>query len=230
MSLQAIIDICSRIEIDRRRIIGIQYTRNESPRVSETPSRNPWKITLTAPSSLRYSEARAIIEAIDTLDRSTPEVVGFNNNPNMNWIFKYQGDLNPAQVNQMTVSTYVGNQLVLTDLPTVPSSSYLFRKGDFIQIGNFKYPFTTRTDILRGSGTTVTITTSRPNIIASSVAGLGVTVGSNVRFTMFCPDMPTYSLVPGGQVFNYDTGVVDNNALIEWSGQFTLYEYVGISI
>jgi hypothetical protein len=42
---------------------------------------------------------------------------------------------------------------------------------------------------------------------------------------MFCPNMPVYKLTPGGYVGNGVT--TTNNALIEWSDSFYLYEWVG---
>jgi hypothetical protein len=42
---------------------------------------------------------------------------------------------------------------------------------------------------------------------------------------MFCPNMPTYKLVPGGALKS--SGIVINNALIEFSDSFELYEWVG---
>jgi hypothetical protein len=41
---------------------------------------------------------------------------------------------------------------------------------------------------------------------------------------MFCPNMPTYKLVPGGAA--KANGVTINNALIEFSDAFNLYEWV----
>jgi hypothetical protein len=94
-----------------------------------------------------------------------------------------------------------------------------------IQIGNYTYPFTSTTRVLRGNASTVTITTNRPNIISGAVIGAGITVGSDCEFNMFCPNMPTYKLIPGGYVSA--NGVTVNNALIEFSDEFTLYEWVG---
>jgi hypothetical protein len=42
---------------------------------------------------------------------------------------------------------------------------------------------------------------------------------------MFCPNMPTYKLIPGGYVASGSTTL--NNALIEFSDDFDLYEWVG---
>jgi intracellular sulfur oxidation DsrE/DsrF family protein len=177
------------------------------------------------PSSLRYNEARAIMEDVDRLDRIYPEVIGFNDVTAMNWIFKYQGGATTNQLNTIRVQSFVGNQLVLTNLPAVASTRVLFASNDLIQIGNITHPFTSTTDVVRGAGATVTVTTNRPNIIPSTVTNLGITVGPACKFTMFCPNMPTYKLVPGAAVVS--NGVVVSNALIEWSNSFDLYEYFG---
>lgn len=225
--LQTIIDKCNGITIDRRQMVGIQYTRNESPRTSNTPTFNPWRFTLDMPASLRYNEARALLEELDTLDKYVPQVVTFGNNPCLSWIFKYQGSLNQSAINSISVQSFVGDQLVLTNLPAVAASRVLFEKNDLIQIGNKTFPFTSQDRVLRGNGTTVTVKTNRPNILTGTIAGSGITVGNKCQFYMFCPNMPVYKLVPGGAVIS--NGVVTNNALIEFSDSFQLYEYVSQS-
>ena len=223
--LQTIINKCSSINIDRRKVAGLQFTRNEIPRVTVTATRNPWRFTLDMPSSLLYYNNRDVLEALDTMDVVSPEIITFSDNACLSWIFRYQGTLSNSQLNALTVQSFVGNQLVLTGLPVVPSSRVIFQPNDLIQIGAYRYPFTSTTQILRGSGGTVTVTTNRPNIISSAVAGAGLTVGNSCQFRMFCPNMPTYKLIPGGYVSS--NGVTVNNALIEFSDDFTLYEWTG---
>jgi hypothetical protein len=226
--LQTILNYCNGIAIDRRKAVGIQVTRNEIPRVSQTPTKNPWKFELDMPSSFRYNQYRSLMEALDTLDRTTPEVITFSNLTQLSWIFKYQGAMTSGQIATITVQSYVDDQLVLTGLPAVASTTVLFQPNDLIQIGSLNehpYPFTSTTQILRGSGSTVTVTTSRPNIITASVVGEGIIVGNNCQFNMFCPNMPTYKLIPGGAMYSGNT--VTNNALLEWSDNFQLYEFVG---
>jgi hypothetical protein len=222
--LQTIIDKCNGLTIDRRQMVGIQYTRNESPRTSATPTFNPWRFVLDMPSSLRYNEARALMEQLDTLDRYTPQVITFGNNPCLSWIFKYQGTMSTAQTNSVIVQSFVGDQLVLTNLPVIASSRVLFEPNDLIQIGTHTFPFTSTTQITRGTDATVTITTNRPNIITTSVVGNGITVGNACQFYVFCPNMPTYKLVPGGALRSNGTTI--NNALLEFSDAFNLYEWV----
>lgn len=223
--LQNIIDKASALTIDRRKVVGVQITRNEIPRTSLTPTRQPWRFKLTMPNSLRYYNSRDILEALDTIDRYTPQLVTFSNNACLSWIFRYQGRLTTAQLAGLTVSSFVGNQLVLSGLPGVGANTVMFEPNDLIQIGSHTYPFTSTTQVLRGSASTVTITTNRPNIITGSVVGDGLTVGNDCTFNMFCPNMPTYKLIPGGYVASGTTTL--NNALIEFSDDFELYEWVG---
>ena len=226
--LQTIINNCNGLSIDRRKTVGIQFTRNEIPRVSQTPTKNPWKFDLDMPSSLQYSVYRSLMESIDKLDRITPQIITFSNVPQLSWIFRYQGAMSISQRNSITVQSFIGDQLILTGLPAVGSSTVLFEPNDLIQIGSANvhpYPFTSTTQILRGTSGTVTVTTSRPNIITPNVVGQGIIVGNNCQFNMFCPNMPTYKLIVGGYIGNGTT--VTNNALLEWSDTFQLYEFVG---
>lgn len=223
--LQTILNYCSSIDINRRNVVGIQFTRNELPRTSLTPTYNPWKFTLEVPSRFRYSQARDLMQALDTLDRYTPQIITFSDLPQLSWIFKYQGAMSTTQINNITVQSYVGNQLTLSGLPAVPAGTVLFAPNDLIQIGSLTFPMTSETTVTRGTGSTVVVTTSRPNIFPTSVVGLGITVGNSCDFYMFCPNMPTYKLIPGGALYN-TSGQISNNALIEFSDSFQLYEWI----
>ena len=228
--LQTIVDNASGMTINRRKVVGIQITKNEIPRLSTTPTKNPWQITLDMPTSFIYSDARALMEAIDTLDQTGYQDITFSNNACLSWIFAYQGELDATQLSNITVGNngFVGNVLELdVSLVTGAASQIMFKPNDLIQIGTNPYPFTVTTEVLRGSGTTVSIVMSRPNILTSSIFGNNITVGNACTFRMFCPNMPVYKLVPGG--YAQANGVTTSNAFIEWSDSFGLYEYVGTS-
>ncbi len=222
--LQTIINKCNALNIDRRKVVGIQITRNEVARTSETPTFNPWRMTLSMPASLAYQTNRDLIEALDTLDRNTPEIVTFSDNACLSWIFKYQGTMTSIQRNPITVQSFVGNVLTLSNLPAIGATRVLFQPNDLIQIGNKTYPFTSTTQVTRGVGTTVQIITNRPNILTGSVVGNTLKYGNDCEFKMFCPNMPTYTLVPGG--YAQSSGVTTNNALLSFSDDFNLYEWV----
>ena len=227
MSLQTIVNNSNQLMINRRKMVGIQYTRNEIPRVSETPTTNPWRFTLSLPNNFRYPDARQLIESLDRIDRVIPEIITFSNIPQLSWMFRYQGVASLGQLSTITVSSFIGNQLTLTNLPILPAPAILFEPNDLIQIGNNPYPFTVSEQVVRGSAGTVVITTGRPNILTNSVVGNSITVGNRCQFRMFCPNMPTYKLIVGGS--SYLGSTLIGNALIEWSSDFELYEFVGLA-
>jgi hypothetical protein len=166
---------------------------------------------------------RPIIEALDALDRYQSEIITIGSNANFAWLYRYQGDMTDLQANGITVSSFNGNQLVLSNLPSVTSSTVLFASGDLIQIQNSPHPFTVVNTVVRGSGSTVTLTTHRPNIISSSVVGRNIQIGQYCQIRVFSPNMPTYRLTPGAFQRNI-SGVVTNNAIVEWDDSFQLYE------
>ena len=224
--LQDIINQAGSINIDRRKVVGIQITRNEIPRTSLTPTRNPWRFTIEMPPVLSWWENRALVEYLDQLDTYSPQIVNFSNSC-INWIFRYQGTMTQSQVNGLTVQSFNGTQLVLQGLNTagITNGTVMFLANDLIQIGNNPYPFTvSSTSVVATGANTVTITMNRPNFI-TNVAGSNIVVGPNCNFNLFCPNMPTYRLIPGNY-FKFQ-GTVINNARIEFSDNFALYEWVG---
>lgn len=214
MSLQRIVNGAESIQFNRRKVVGVQYTRSEVALRNETVTKNPWRLNVTFPAYLPYANNRDLIEAIDLLDSKTSETITFSN---MTWMLAYQGAMTANQRIGLAVSSFVGNQLVLTGLPEVnnnfPATSVMFKAGDFIQIVGKPYPFTVTQTVLRGNDSTVTLTVHRPNFISTNVAGLAVNIGNDVQFKLFCPNMPTYTVIPGRYI------VFDSN--------FSLYEDLG---
>jgi len=233
MSIQTIINYCDSLTIDRRRVVGVQYTRSEVAKISETPTRNPWRFSLGISAGLIYGQNRALLEALDQLDKTTPEIISFNNNTassifgikgsvGLAYMLEYQGVLNASQQSGVTVNSFIGNNLILDFTAVTPYSipgqtaGLVFLAGDFIQIKGYPYPFTIRENVQRGTSNLITVTTHRPNFINNSVVGLGINFGNSCQFNMFCPNMPAYKLTPGGP-----------NALISFTSDFQLYEYTG---
>jgi hypothetical protein len=134
-----------------------------------------------------------------------------------------------GQLATITVVSWVGTTLTLNVSGiTAATTAVIFAPNDLIQIGSsneYPYPFTSTTQVLRGTGSTIVVNTSRPNILTGNLVGKGIIVGNNCQFNMFCPNMPTYKLIPGGYIGNGAT--TTNNALLEFSDSFGLYEFVG---
>jgi hypothetical protein len=104
--------------------------------------------------------------------------------------------------------------LQLSNLPTPAGWSptqYLFRAGDFLQIGIYSYKVTS--DVLRGSAGTVTFNLHRP-IIGTPTIGTALTaVGSDCTFYLLASQCPTYTLNP-----------MTNGAFVQWDGDFVFIE------
>ncbi len=96
----------------------------------------------------------------------------------------------------------------------VSSSTVLFKIGDYIQPANSRYPYTITSQVLRGSGSTVTVNLNR-NIITSegiTLTGQGVKVGNSCSWRVLVSGLPTYQVVP------YDR--------LQFTGNFELIEKI----
>lgn len=228
-ALQSLINLCNGLTIDRRKLVGVQYTRSQLPRTELTPTKNPWRFSMEIPAQPWY-QMRPILEELNTLDRYQPEVVTFSNAANMAWMFRYQGT-NAGQLTNtpptgMTVTSFNGNQLVLGNIPARTVGDILIAAGDLIQIAGSPYPFTSTTNIVYTAAmASATVTTHRPNIITLGVAGNTVIVGNTSQFNLFCPGLPNYKLTPAAYVRHATLGVI-NFAMVEFDGPLELYEWV----
>ena len=219
--LQDIINQASSITIDRRKVVGIQFTSNQIPRTSLTPTRVPWRFTIEMPASLPWWNNRNLV------DRYSPQVINFSDSC-ISWMFRYQGAMTSGMISGLTVSSFAGNQLTLSGLTAagVTNGTIMFLANDLIQIGANPYPFTAVTTVTATGANTITFQVSRPNFLTSGAySGASITVGPSCNFNVFCPNMPVYRLLPGAY---YQTGsTVINKARIEFSSPFELYEFVG---
>lgn len=224
MALQQIWDLSNKIQINRRKLTGIQLTRSEIARTDLSITKNPWKFSVAVP-ALPWSDMRGIIESIEYLGRATPETITIGQNANFNWLYRYQGDAATTPTG-LTVTAFTGNQLTIGNLTGLglSSSQYVFRAGDMVQVVDRPYPYTVVADVLRGSGSTVTVTTHRPNVIATMPASPTLNVGKNCQISLLINTQPTYSLSPGAQ--RLLNGTTINNAIVEWDGEFQLIEYL----
>jgi hypothetical protein len=226
--LQDIINNSDSIIINRRRVIGLQFTRNEIIRTAETPTRNTWKFTVNQNNGLSYYNNRDLLEQLDLLDRMNPQDITFGDNPKMNWMFAYRGQLSTANLATVTVNSFVGNKLILNMPGAYAAGTVIFEQNDPIQIGGFPFPFTS-TQRYTGANIAsnrLTVTTHRPNFISNSVVNQPIVVGADVKFRVICVNMPAYRLVPGAFAKS-STGQVINNARIVFEEPFEFVEYTG---
>ena len=115
--------------------------------------------------------------------------------------------------------------IVLGSLPSISSSAYIVKTGDFLQIDRYAYIATA--DVLRGSGSTVnipvhrTIMTTLASPMYAVIGQYGTTqaIGGNTyigtTFPVILQQYPNYTLIP-----------MTNDSFIGWTGTFKAIEAV----
>jgi hypothetical protein len=212
MSFQTIFEIQQSMTVQNRRTVGQQVSRSGQVRVAQYLTSVPWVFTITPHNYLYYPQVRGVIQAIDNKDRQLPETISFASS-NLSWFTAYQGGLTTAQANALTLASVpAANSQTISvgNLPSVGSGVYVFKAGDFLQLG--LYPYKVTVDVLRGSGTTVSVNLHRPVIGTPSVGTLSG-VGSTCTFYMLAQQCPTYTLNP-----------MTNGAFVQWDAPFVFRE------
>jgi len=225
MSLQTILSICESVGINDQRFVGQTVSRNQKITTSEILTVVPFAFELSPMSYLLYSQNRTTLNSLRIPDKSLTQYLNFGQTGWLNYI-KYQGAMTSVQIAACQWQTTSSDKtLVLGSLPAVDSATYLFRIGDFVQVGLYSYIVTA--DVVRGSGSTVNVPVHRNLMVAlgspvACVAGeFGTTVsmgGTNytgVTFPVVLREYPTYTLVP-----------ITNDSYIRWNGTFKAFEIV----
>jgi hypothetical protein len=225
MSLNTILSISESVGINDHRFVGQVISRNQRISTSEIMTVVPFAFDMKPMNYLLYSQSRGLLNTLRIPDKATEQYLNFGSTGWLNYI-KYQGDMNSAQIGATLWQTSsAAKSLVLGSLPSISSTAYIVKAGDFCQVGRYAYIATA--DVLRGVGSTVTIPVHR-NLIAtltSTVVGVfgqfGTTIalgGANytgVTFPVVLRDYPTYTLIP-----------MTNDSFIQWSGNFIAFESV----
>lgn len=212
MSFQTIFDIQQSMTVNNRRTVGEQVSRSGQVRVAQYLTAVPWVFTVTPHDYLYYPQVRNIIQAIDNKDRQLPETISFAS-ANLSWFTAYQGTLSGAQAAALTLASVPAanaTTIIVGNLPSVSSTDYVFKAGDFLQLGI--YPYKVTENVLRGSGSTVNVTLHRPVIGTPSVGTLSA-VGSACTFYVLAESCPTYTLNP-----------MTNGAFVQWDSPFVFRE------
>lgn len=225
MSLTTILQNSESVSINDQRFIGQVLSRNQRISTSEIVTVVPFQFDMKPMDYLLYSKSRGILNALRIPDKALTQYLNFGSTGWVNYI-KYQGDLTEAQVEACQWQTSSANKtLVLGSLPSVSSSTYIVRIGDFCQVGLYTYIATA--DVQRGSASTVSIPVHRNLLtavttpIAAVLGEKGITVsmgGSSyygVTFPVILRDYPTYTLIP-----------MTNDSFIQWDGKFRAFEAV----
>ena len=225
MSLTNILSISETVGINDQRFVGQVVSRNQRIATSEIITVVPFAFEMKPMNYLLYSQNRSLLNSLRIPDKSLAQYLNFGSTGWVNYI-AYQGDMTSGQISTCQWQTASANKvLVLGSLPSISSSLYIVKAGDFCQVGLYAYIATA--DVLRGSGTTVSIPVHR-NLIATLSTpinavigqyGTTVSMGGNTytgtTFQVVLRDYPTYTLIP-----------MTNDSFIQWSGSFKAFESV----
>ena len=212
MSFQTIFEIQQSMSVQNRRTVGQQVSRSGQVRVAQYLTSVPWVFSVQPHSFLYYPQVRNVIQAIDNKDRQIPETISFASQ-NLSWFTAYQGELTTVQANALTLaSAPAANSQTISvgNLPAVASTVYVFKAGDFLQLG--LYPYKVTADVLRGTNTTVSVSLHRP-VIGSPTVGTLTAVGNACTFYMLAETCPTYTLMPA-----------PSGAFVQWDDAFVFRE------
>lgn len=225
MSLQTILSVAESVGINDHRFIGQMLSRNLRLNTSEILTVQPFEFDIKPMNYLLYSQNRAVLSALRTVDKQYESYLNFGLTGWLNYI-NYQGDMTSGQVNSCQIEIASANKtIVLGSLPSISSSAYIVKTGDFIQIDRYAYIATA--NVLRGGGSTVnipvhrTIMTTLASPIGAVIGQYGTTVSlggstyTGITFPVTMREYPTYSLIP-----------MTNDSFIQWNGGFKAIEVV----
>lgn len=225
MSLNQILAITESLGINDQRFVGQVVSRNQRISTSEIITVVPFAFEMKPMNYLLYSQNRGLLNSLRIADKSLQQYLNFGVTGWSNYI-KYQGDMTSGQIATCQWQTSSANKnLVLGNLPSISSSLFIVKAGDFCQVGLYSYIATA--DVLRGSGSTVTIPVHR-NLITAVTSPINAVIGqfgttvsmggstyTGTTFQVVLRDYPTYTLQP-----------MTNDSFIEWSGTFKAFESV----
>jgi len=224
-NLTTILSIAESVTINDQRFVGQILSRNQRIVTSELLTVVPFQFSMKPMNYLLYSQNRDLLANLRQYDRALTQYLNFGSTGWVNYI-AYQGDMTSGQIpvcQWQTSST--GKNLVLGNLPSISSTAYIVKAGDFCQMSNYSYIATA--DVLRGSGATVTIPVHRTILTTLTSAqnavigqyGTTISMGGSTytgcTFPVILQAYPTYSLVP-----------MTNDSFIQWSGAFQAIEAV----
>lgn len=225
MSLQTILSVAESVGINDHKFAGQMLSRNQRISTSEILTVQPFQFGIKPMNYLLYSQNRAVLSALRTADRITEQYLSFGSTGWLNYI-AYRGNMTSGQAaaTQIQIASALKN-IVLGSLPSISSTAYIVKTGDFIQLGRYAYIATA--DVQRGGGSTVNIPVHRSLMstlsspLAAVIGQYGTTVAmggasyTGVTFPVVVRDYPTYTLVP-----------MTNDSFISWAGEFNAFEVV----
>lgn len=189
-ALQQLINDSTDLGMSRSRVVGSSITRSGRIVTSSAPTAQPYQFTISYAPGYRFNTLRGFVEQLMFLDRAYAEDVDIGRtNTGLAWLTEYQGDLTPAQLNNITIAQVNDDNVMRITLPA-GVSGVAFRAGDLIQpdSGGYSYPYSVVYDVPAIAGD-VDVILHRPFLeqldvtnTAIDVVGGGLKVGVDVTW------------------------------------------------
>lgn len=196
MTFQTIINSAQSIEFNRRRVVGQSISRSQRIKTAERVSAQPFVLTVTPQARFRWSDTRSAVEMIQNFDRNDECVIQIGSVSSLNFINAYQGQLSSAQLAALTITNATNTSITIGGLPSISSSTVMFKAGDWIQPTDSRYPYIVTGEIQRGTGSVITATTHRPIITSEGISLTGsLKIGTDTTLVVIASQFPTYSIV-----------------------------------
>lgn len=186
MTLQYIIDTAVNVEVSRAKLVAQTVSRSGRISVASRNWTNPFRFTVTPKPVWSAAEYRSVFAELLDGDRYLPHNFELNRiDPatgravlGNSWMIPYQGGGDALAGGNNNLDSYSatadssGGKIVLTNVnsSTITPGTYLFKKGDYLRPGAFRYPYIATADVI--------IPTAAASI-TGVVQPAGVTIGLN---------------------------------------------------
>ena len=224
-NLNTILAISEQVTITDQRFVGQSISRNQRISTSEIVTNVPFQFEFKPMNYLLYSQNRDLLANLRYYDKSLEQYLNFGTTGWQSYI-AYRGDMTSIQIGNCQWQTASANKtLILGNLPSITSTKYIVRAGDFCQVGRYSYIATQ--DVVRGISTTVSIPVHR-NLITPVNSPLNAVIGqygttvsmggqtyTGITFAVILQQYPNYTLMP-----------ITNDSYIQWNQSFKGFEAI----
>jgi len=224
-NLTTILSISEQVSITDQRFVGQAISRNQRISTSEIVTNVPFQFEFKPNNFQLYSQSRDLLANLRYYDKSLEQYLNFTPTGWVNYV-AYQGSMTSVQIATCQWQIASANKiLVLGSLPSISSTAYIVKAGDFCQVGRYAYIATS--DVLRGSGSTVSIPVHR-NLISSLSSPINAVIGqygttvsmggstyTGITFPVILQQYPNYTLIP-----------MTNDSFVSWNQAFKAFEAI----
>jgi len=201
-AFQTVFDNAQSIGINKRKKVSQTLSRDGTLKAISLGGQT-WEFEVKLPDGPNWSEYRPLVEKMEALDRVTVATISIND-PGLTWLNGYQGNL--TNTGSVVVSYTSGTTVTITSGATT-ASGYIFKSGDFIQLGSTGSVYTVVNDVAYNA---TAVTLHRP--VREAAGSYTLRVGQAVQWQVICANFPKWNIFARDQ--------------ISWDGSFIFAEAI----